>query len=85
MEVAEFIEFCPPSECEYNNFSLNFLRLLYTESYCNPNFRDAKISYNAKKFYNSGIGGALKERVYESGTGTFNRIFYQIFKIFVDQ
>jgi hypothetical protein len=64
-EVSDFIQFCPPSICEYKNFTVNFLKLLYAESYVNPNFVRATVSYDGGIYLNSGIGGALKEKIYK--------------------
>jgi hypothetical protein len=52
------------------------LKLLYAESYVNPNFVKATVSYDAKSFYNSGIGGASKENVYAKKKTILNSILY---------
>ncbi len=49
----------------------------------NPNFVKATVSYDAKAFYNSGIGGALKESVYSKKKTSFNSILYQVYNAFV--
>jgi hypothetical protein len=82
-EVASFIQFCPPSICEFNDFTVNFLKLLYAESYVNPNFIRAKVSYDQSIYLNSGIGGALKEMSYKSNRGKVSNFMYSFFKNFV--
>ena len=79
--TAAFISFCPPSVCEFDNFSVNFLRLLYAECYMNPNFVSAKISYNPNKMVNNGVGGALKEVFYQKKS---NSVFSRIYKLIYD-
>lgn len=62
---------------------MNFLRLLYAESYMNPNFRQASVSYDGELFVNSGIGGSLKESVFKKERGGLNSLLYQVYNAFV--
>ena len=78
--VAKFVQFCPPSRAVFRKFSVNFLRLLYAESYANPNFVQATVEYDSQQFENSGIGGTLKEWAYKSQRFSF---LYGVFGFFV--
>ena len=57
------------------------MKLLYAESYLNPNYVSAKVHFESDLVINTGIGSAFKESAFKSNS----KSLYSFFDLFVGE